>query len=83
MNVSDSRRFTLAWLVALAAVAVAGAVISSGHSFVEPVFLFGSPIDVIVNTAVVIVCSGVAVGFTVVGVRMWADRRKDQAPRPR
>ena len=39
--------------------------------------------DVIVNTAVVVVCSGVAVGFTVVGVRMWADRRKDQAPRAR
>jgi hypothetical protein len=72
------RSFVLVWLAAIMAIVVGGAVVFSRHSFIEPVFLFGSPLDVIVYTAVIILCGSVAVGFAVVGVRMWIDRRTDR-----
>ncbi len=77
MDVSDRRRFVLVWLGAVSAIVAGGAVVLFPHTFVKPVFLFGSPIDVIVNAAAVIVCGSIAVGCAVVGLRMWADRRRD------
>jgi hypothetical protein len=77
MDSSHFRQVALGWVGAAVAAAVAVSVAVSGLHFVAPVLLFGAPTDVIINSGVIIVSVSIAVGLTVVGVRMWADRRQD------
>jgi TRAP-type C4-dicarboxylate transport system permease small subunit len=77
MDAHDSRRFAFVWLGVAAALAGAGSVSVSGFQFGRAVMLFGAPNNVILNLGVLFVCLSIAIGLTVVGIRMWADRRDD------
>jgi len=83
MKDTELRRFITVWLIAGISAAVAVVMAFSGvlvDRYAHPdllAVLFGVPLSKILVIGSVFVCFGIATGFVVIGLRMWADRRTD------